>query len=212
MPRCEIFHLLNSLRWKRFSAIRSGCLDQMSSSFNFILPLVFASLISALSLPPSLSLIQTTDIHNGTFSNLTDRSHTCSGTWGGTPRIASCRNAWNKMDHFNTTQQKFVYGHGNADVSAGRTPIRYLSDDGTCAIDVSFARNPIIADFSTAAQLSEQAGSIFWKCVVKKGWGGSAYGFSTFLLHIWYWTTFLQLPSNNHSPGYFNIGTRNPAT
>ena len=56
------------------------------------------------------------------------------------------------------------------------TPIRYLSDDGICAIDVQLASGR--DDSSSSFVISWYAKTILDACVTKLGKGGSVRGFS----------------------------------
>ena len=154
-------------------------LVQMLFSVNCIIVSVFVSFTSAFSLPPSLSLTQThtTNIPELTSSNLTDDGIFCTAAYGSGLLEGSCRNAWDKIDRSSTIDERFV-PRSKVTTDTVPLPIRYLSDDGICAIDLSH-RGPFSGpDSSTRRTISDLARGIIKKCVRKFGKGGSITHFS----------------------------------
>lgn len=101
----------------------------------------FAMLTSALSLLPSFSPIipDSTGISNftnQTLPNLTsDPRLTCDKRYGEDLSVASCRHALQKILR-SSESHRFTRGRKKPQASSDQTPtpIRYLSDDGICAI------------------------------------------------------------------------------
>ena len=100
----------------------------------------FAILTSALSLPPSLSLISSSftgisNYNSQTLSNLTSNPKIlCSTVYGQILKVASCRNALQKIPR-SSESYRFVRGRTKQQAPDQiSTPIRYLSVDGICAI------------------------------------------------------------------------------
>lgn len=112
----------------------------MRSSSAGVFPF-FAISISGLSLPPSLSLINpdlssSSNHLNQTFSGLTSvPGTTCTRAHGEDMSVASCNNAWQKI-HRSSHSHRFIPRRDVHDASPNDmiVPIRYLSDDGNCAI------------------------------------------------------------------------------
>ena len=163
----------------------------MRSSFQgFPILLYVTSGVSA-SLPPSLALL-TTSI--ATLSNSTDLAVSLNGTVRAPPHIepfctrtgapsfgmseASCTNAWQKIDRSTITHVFRPRGRGNREDFV--TPIRYLSDDGICAIDVQLDSGR--GDSSSLFVISWYAKMILDACVNKLGKGGSVRGFSKWVI------------------------------
>ena len=100
----------------------------------------FAILTSALSLPPSLSLISSnstsiSNYNNQTLSNLTlDPRIFCSTVYGQDFKVASCRNALQKIPRSSESYRWVRVRTKQQAANQIVTPIRYLSDDGICAI------------------------------------------------------------------------------
>ena len=105
----------------------------------------FAILTSALSLPPSLSLVSPnstgiSSYNNQTLPNLTrDPTLRCDPRYGKDVSVASCRNALQKIPRSSESHpfaRRFGRGRKKEPAPSDQmtTPIRYLSDDGICAI------------------------------------------------------------------------------
>ena len=89
--------------------------------------------------------------------------------------ISSCRNAWLKMPR-DGKKEVFTKRPAGAADEGIPLPIRYLSDDGFCAIDIGFthfqvAAKSVIVDTS----LSEGVASILVGCVYSTQVGGHTY-------------------------------------
>lgn len=155
----------------------------MWSLFDCIVPLIFVSLTSAVSLPPSILLLQnltqTADTLNGTFPDLTAGKLSCSTIRGYGLQEDSCRNALDKMDLSSTKVEIFVPRSVEGVTDRVGVPLRYLSDDGLCAIDVFFYRRSE-GDLTTWAVISDRAKTILEKCVILLQKGGSMTHFSTY--------------------------------
>ncbi len=142
--------------------------------------MVFVSSAFAITLPLLIPVFQpTNDTNNhvhGTLSNLTEISPDCNKVYGSDLKEESCRNAWDKIDRFSTTVKKFVPHY---QVTAGdvQVPIRYLSDDGICAIDILF-KKASGGDFSTDRAISQHARMVIDQCVLLLRKGGTITSFS----------------------------------
>ena len=85
----------------------------------------------------------------------------------------SCWNAWDKMPR--SSHQHELYprhsGRHTEVPTLSKLPIRYLSDDGLCAIDV---RLPVGSkgDTTTEREIAGAARSVVFECVEDHGWGG----------------------------------------
>lgn len=141
--------------------------------FLFHLGLMFSS-------PPSITLLQTSNSINGylneTITKLTAESPRCTVTHGDNLNEESCRNAWDKMNPFSTKLQKFGPRQRIA-VGEVPMPVRYLSDDGICAIDILF-KKASDGDYSTGRAIAAHAETIIDQCVVPKKMGGTVSSFS----------------------------------
>ena len=101
----------------------------------------FAILTSALSLLPSLSSISSNSTGISKYNNQTlpilasDPRITCDKRYGEDIRVASCRNALQKIPR-SSEFHRFTRGRKKPQAPSDQiiTPIRYLSDDGFCAI------------------------------------------------------------------------------
>ena len=76
-------------------------------------------------------------LSNTTLSNVTLGQQSCRSNYGTGLTMTSCTNAWEKIPQDSET---CTYGL-RADIAAGAhldvgLPVRYLSDDGLCAIDI----------------------------------------------------------------------------
>ena len=143
------------------------------------------------SLPPSLALLSPSST---TISNFTALAVSLNGTVRTTPPLqpfctrtgapsfsmseASCTNAWQKIDRSTTTHAFRPRGRGDREDFV--TPIRYLSDDGICAIDVQLDTGR--GDSSSSFVISWYAKMILDECVIRLGKGGSVRGFSKWVI------------------------------
>ena len=143
----------------------------------------------ALSLPPSISISQNMTALHAPSTNLTvPGSPYCSSYhYGHDLNLESCENAWEKISKSRVPQKYRKRPHGTAkpikplDMAL---PVRYLSDDGICAIDIIskrvHGRDPP-TDVATALQISGYAGLILDKCVHgEQNKGGSITGVGMF--------------------------------
>ena len=125
-------------------------LVQMRSSYGGGLTFLFTALTSQLSLPSSLTLTNSnlTDpsapllltaqnsTSLNTFPSVSSKSGiTCMKVHGENLKTDSCRNAWQKIPRTPNTQ-RFIPRKRSGEASSADVvlPIRYLSDDGICAI------------------------------------------------------------------------------
>ena len=164
---------------------------RMRPSFQGFPILLYVTSGFSASLPPSLALF-TPSIT--TLSNSTDLAVSLNGTVRTPPPIqpfctrtgapsfgmseASCTNAWEKIDRSTTTHVFRPRGRGPQEDFV--TPIRYLSDDGICAIDVQLASER--EDSSSSFVISWYAKMIVDACVTGLGKGGSVRGFSKWMI------------------------------
>ena len=183
---------------------------KMFLSLRSILLLVFATRAYALYLLP-----QTLPIHapNATeksmqrnetseeFLNLTNRNIVCMKVHGENMPINSCNAALAKIPR--STEPKLYVTRASAHRSLSSdqvsTPIRYLSDDGECAIDVILAEvSAVIAPrvdhrscrltFSQGSSGDEASSDVIYRnakivmdtCVIAMGKGGVKVDFSTY--------------------------------
>ena len=126
------------------------------------------------SLKPALNPV-TQELLNGSLR--------CRSNYGRDLRFASCENAWSKIPRDNEVH---LYGL-RSDIAAGAhldvgLPIRYLSDDGRCAIDIRArdrAESELFnGDSAKNIEVSDAARMVLDQCVPKRGVGGSISGFS----------------------------------
>lgn len=117
---------------------------------------------------------------NATALNVTETKIICNGRYGRYLQLDSCVNAWRKID-LSTAAQRFVprqQGGRRVVATDMEVPIRFLSDDGVCAIDLARTQHSSF-DFSTGYEISQNAATILDKCVEKSQRGGTITGFST---------------------------------
>ena len=163
---------------------------RMRPSFQGLPILLYVTSGFSASLPPSLAILTPSST---TLSNSTD-AISINGTVRTPPPIqpfctrtgapsfgmseASCTNAWQKIDRSTTTHvfrpRRPLHEDGFV------TPIRYLSDDGICAIDVQLDSGR--EDSSSTFEISWYAKMILDACVTKLGKGGSIRGFSKWVI------------------------------
>ena len=121
------------------------------TSFSAGLFAFFTIITFAFSLPPSISLADSNatgmyDYVNQTSPGLAyHRGVRCIESYGKDLSVASCHNAWQKIQRSSNPQQ-FISTERSSRASPHDVvvPIRYLSDDGICAI----VRCPIFAHSS----------------------------------------------------------------
>ena len=128
-------------------------------------------------LPPTVNLI------NSTFLNVSMSKPYCRTSYGSGVKLASCTNAWQKIPRDSESR---LYGL-RTDIAAGAhvdvgLPLRYLSDDGLCAIDIraKYDNDPVlkIPDLAENIEVSQAAKVVLDRCVQEKRVGGSILGFS----------------------------------
>ena len=95
--------------------------------------------------------------------------HCDSGRYGRGLSKSSCENAWEKMSRTGNPQELFPRPRGSEPTMppVWRVLIRYLSDDGLCAIDVELTHY-------SKGDITGMTESIFSKCVEGMGQGGGA--------------------------------------
>lgn len=131
-------------------------------------PCLFFTLVSTLSISPSISLQS-----SNTTGNLRLPKPICSTRYGHNLQIDSCRLALSEMD-LSTDLKRYISRHGSPQPLPPNlvlTPIRYLSDDGLCAIDV-LLQPASDGDEASAHMLYHSAKSIIDDCVVGLGRSG----------------------------------------
>ncbi len=127
-----------------------------------------------LSLPPSLSLslnTNTTDnLPNASLSNYTHPTEIlgipqplCDPAYGREINPNSCANAWKKIER-STTKRVFRTRQGIL-TEDEPLPVRYLSDDGRCAIEIDHLHDSYAEETSDGLSISEHAGAVLVKCV-----------------------------------------------
>ena len=135
------------------------------------------SQVFARNLPPTVNLI------NSTFLNVSVSKPYCRTSYGSRVKLASCTNAWQKIPRDSELR---LYGL-RAEIAAGAhvdvgLPLRYLSDDGLCAIDIraKYDKDPVlkIPDLAENVEVSQAAKVVLDHCVQEKRLGGSILGFS----------------------------------
>ncbi|KAL8820068.1 MAG: hypothetical protein Q9191_007594 [Dirinaria sp. TL-2023a] len=105
----------------------------------------------------------------------------CSSiVYGHDVNFHSCRNAWTKIPR---TTDRIKYGaHNYRGPKDFIAPIRYLSDDGFCAIDITLSmkrdRTSLGWDVTTGLGLSERADELIDDCVKFLGQGGAMKDYS----------------------------------
>lgn len=148
---------------------------------------VLSSFFYAHSLPPaqvvSRNLTLALDLSNTILSNVTLGEQSCRSHYGTELTLTSCTNAWKKIPR---DSELYTYGL-RADFAAGAhldvgLPVRYLSDDGLCAIDIR-AKHVSEAQFATGdsarnIEVSEAAKVVLDLCVRIRHQGGTVTGFS----------------------------------
>lgn len=97
----------------------------------------------------------------------------CTAFHGRDLSESSCKNAWQKIP--DSTQSQFF--RPRKYLAGLLTPIRYLSDDGACAIDIVLETGAR-GDISNWYSMSKYAKDILDKCVTRQQIGGSIRKFS----------------------------------
>ena len=137
----------------------------------------------ALSLPPSISISQNrTTLDNAPSANLTARGKPyCSSVhYGRDLSRESCENAWVKIGQSATRRTYLIRPRSTGEHVVPpdiALPVRYLSDDGNCAIDVKI-KSGSTEDSASGLQIAEQAGEVLDTCLHRADIGGSITGFS----------------------------------
>lgn len=146
--------------------------------------LVICSLLTstfALSLPPLDSISQNSnhpiDLPMTPSLNLTAGRNHCTTLYGKDLSPVSCENAWDKVSRSTTPQTYRTQWHGKTQLPNIVIPIRFLSDDGLCAIDITNTKGRV-GDISTGLEISQKARQLLDDCVYDKRRGGSITGFS----------------------------------
>ncbi|KAM0801787.1 hypothetical protein BDR22DRAFT_167879 [Usnea florida] len=132
---------------------------------------------SARNLPPTVNLINTT------LLNVSLGEPSCLTKYGVGVQSASCMNAWQQIPRDSELR---LYGlredfRAGAHVDVG-LPLRYLSGDGLCAIDIRSKsdNDPQLktADLAKNSEVSQAAKVVLDRCVREQRIGGSVLGFS----------------------------------
>lgn len=146
--------------------------------FFFLLTSTFA-----LSLPPSITISpNANDILkplNTAIGNLTAVRTVCRSRYGTSLSEDSCQNAWLKIDRYAFIPESFRLRPTSSETPL---PIRYLSDDGMCAIDI-VNTGGISGDITTGMKIAQQAKLLMDRCVRGENKGGYIDPFSTCSLH-----------------------------
>lgn len=145
----------------------------------------FISFSYTLFLPPSISLSNNSSngdsLPNEPASLLNATKIICSSAWyGSDPKEHSCLQAWGKMPRSNVLHTYGPRGERTLENFDVTLPIRYLSDDGLCAIDLR-QRGTLpfwTADTTSSLAISDNAKAVLDRCVSEKRTGGSTTVFS----------------------------------
>ena len=97
----------------------------------------------------------------------------------------SCQNAWQKIDRNPVLRSYRVRSTSKQRRSDYLSPVRYLSNDGRCAIDISLKQGAT-QDLSSDLTISIGAGSVLDSCVNLLGIGGMLADFCEFVIHMEY--------------------------
>ena len=144
-------------------------------------PIILLSLSSSLTLANTLSLPNSfpilpglqnlTNPFIGNLLNATTSPEICSAQAGTDVKGTSCANAWEKISR--SKEELTFRARQGVTTPDLPVPVRYLSDDGLCAIDIDLT--PGVANHSTSGLvLSELAGALLVKCVYQEAKGGLA--------------------------------------
>lgn len=117
------------------------------------------------------------------------------GRYGNDLKPVSCKNAWDKIDRSSFLKRFATRRRPEGQAFDSLTPLRYLSDDGVCAIDVIISpdhRGDVRGwDVTSGLTLSDKAWELLRQCVTY-GQGGSVSRFSKLPREL---TEFHNLPS-----------------
>ena len=139
-------------------------------------------LVTTLTIPDSLSLSPNITALGSDFDGTTLNQSAslfvgflpvCDGNFGTKLKQTSCINAWQKIPR-NKTEVTFRTRQGVLTEDTP-LPVRYLSDDGLCAIDlfdVLELSQGNLEDKTDSFTISEMAGVILTKCAIQQGIGG----------------------------------------
>ena len=142
-----------------------------------------ANTIGVTSLPPVIQLTNSTPAVTGPFEAASYNFTTgpasrptirCSRVdYGSNLNVHSCRNVLDKMGNSNEMKSygpRYLRKHSEFQVTL---PIRYLSDDGRCAVDVNFigSGSHNNGDVSSEFAIKTAAEEIMIRCVVGKAGG-----------------------------------------
>ena len=170
--RCILLQLWHAVHTK---ALLSSHVEMQFSVTSLFLFLLITS-ISTLSLLPPLSLISANSTtlngySNESFSSPTSKSGiVCSKVYGLDLSTDSCNNAWEKISR-TPNSRRFIprkTDSGKVTPDDVSLPLRYLSDDGACAIVrcllLSFALLLHLAMTFRIWQACERDKSFAWNC------------------------------------------------
>ena len=152
--------------------IWGSVLSSADNALSFLTSQAFAR-----NLPPTVDLI------NSTLLNVSLGEPSCLTKYGVGVQSASCMNAWQQIPRDSELR---LYGL-RADFAAGAPvdvglPLRYLSDDGLCAIDIRSKsdNDPELkmADLAKNIEVSQAAKFVLDRCVREQRMGGSILDFS----------------------------------
>lgn len=188
---------------------RSDSISQLYSLA--IVVLIFICSVSALSLPPanlisnnSLTYGSPPDLRSGRPARVPGEPYCVKSVYGTDLILPSCDNAWTKIER-STESKRYVRGHfAGAQPSDFRVPLRYLSDDGRCAIDVELQKFPETGgrygwDISTGRMISDKAEALLAACVRPKRIGGTVVKFSECKLTLFIVQQSLVVDSRIHN-------------
>ena len=146
--------------------------------FFFLLTSTFA-----LSLPPPITISPNANNilkpPNTAIRNLTAGRTVCGSRYGTSLSEYSCQNAWLKIDRYSSIPESF---RPRPTSSETPLPIRYLSDDGMCAIDI-VNTDGTSGDITTGMEIAQQAKLLVDRCVRWENKGGFINRFSMCSLH-----------------------------
>ena len=134
------------------------------------LSLPIASSISSNGSSPSIDaegvLLNSTTLRSGTV-------HCNVQRFGKELDKRSCWNAWDKMPRSPSQHRLYsrLSGRQARAPYLSKLPLRYLSDDGLCAIDVRLPQGSK-GDTASDRAIAGAARSVLFQCVEDHGWGG----------------------------------------